>query len=756
MRPRILAFTTEFLLILASAAQAQFFGLPLYDQGIKLNSYVQADINQDGKTDIVAIRYGGPTGLQITSLLGNGTGGFGAPLNSPIAGISNSPYGQFLLADFNGDARLDVAVFGTDPVTGLNAVAVLFGKGDGTFQPALETILRNIAGPPAVRCAVSQGDFNGDGKVDIAYLVGIGNSYPYLPAAVNVLMGKGDGTFSLPVTTSLPSQIPYRCLVPGDFNNDKKLDLAVEGDDQVFMMLGNDDGTFQAPVSVASGVNSVVVADLNGDGNLDLVGAQFNSPGSNGLPSPIPTNISVFLGDGTGHFPTVHSYTGQGTETFELMAVNDLNGDGHPDIAYLAGTPQIVFPNPATTRIMTINILLNNGDGTFTPGKTYNAGSQSPAGLVAAPLGSSKKVDLAFSNADGGISVLLGNGDGTFRGNPVVQASGSDAQLGDFNGDGKPDLILADSPPPARYYPVAPEVLLGNGDGTFTVAPTGQYGRFSCSILPGSFAIGDYNQDGKLDLAGPASSDIDVCLGNGDGTFTIGGDYFDQEVQHTFALPADFNNDGKLDLAASDLGGFSILLGNGDGTFQNGIATGAKTPNSFPIFAVGDFNNDGKQDVAVLTSPGIAVYLGNGDGTFSGPIVTPGAKSGPVTVTDLNKDGKADLIVVANNGTFTVSLGNGDGTFQPPVAYAVKGGPTNHAAIADFNLDGNLDVAIGTLNAGVAVFFGDGTGKLSATPTTFRVGDPITALVTADFNGDKKPDLAVLLKDGLVVTLLNQ
>lgn len=722
MRSTLLAPATAFLLVLTSGAQAQFLSLPQYDNGVSLNSFVQADINKDGKSDIVGIRSVAPPAVEITVLLGNGTGGFDAPLNTTITEVDNVAQYQFRLADFNGDGRLDVAVFGTDHVTGQTAVAVLLGNGNGTFQAGRETVLGNVRPPLFAACSSNAGDYNGDGKMDIAYLSD--------SATLNVLLGKGDGTFSPPSTTSAA----FGCLATGDFNNDKKLDLAAAtGGGNISMLLGKGDGTFQSPVGVGKGgstIVAIVAAALNADGNLDLVALQGGSPPA----------VTVLLGDGTGHFPTKHTYNGPsgGYAYYPPIAVRDLNGDGHPDIAVLAG--------PLKARVLTI--LLNNGDGSFSPGKTYNGdgvnGVSINSGLLAADLNGDKKVDLAFSNGAGGVSVLLGNGNGTFKGNFAVPVPfyGTGVQVGGFNNDLKPDLVLSQSA----------NILLGNGDGTFTLKNT------SClsSSFFSSLAIGDYNKDGKLDLAGPtnlATLDvIAVCLGNGDGTFTRGGN-FDQGVSHGFALSGDFNHDGKLDLAASDLNGFSILLGNGDGTFQNGIPTGASGLKSF---GVGDFNHDGKLDIAAPSSSGIAVFLGNGDGTFKGPIVSPGPTFGLVTVTDLNKDGKLDLVVAGQGGPVTLLLGKGDGTFQAPLNYKPPGSSSTGAVIADFNLDGHLDVAVGTLSGVVGVFFGDGTGKLSTTPTTFRVGDPINGLATSDFNGDTKPDLAVLVRDGYLVTLLHQ
>lgn len=713
MRSTVLALAAA-LLALASGAQAQFLNLPQYDNGANLGPFVQADINGDGKVDIVSLT--GSTSPGITVLLGNGTGGFGAPIHTTISGVDGPFLGQVLLDDFNGDGHLDVAVYGKDHVTSQNVIAVMLGNGDGTFQTEKETIVG--MNPPSA-CTAAAGDFNGDGKVDLA-LTGL--------RSVVVLPGKGDGTFSAPLTTSTGTS-SFSCLAPGDFNNDKKLDLAVAGGTAgtIGVMLGNGDGTFQSPfVAARGGGEQLVAAQLNADDNLDLVSTQFNSPAS----------VTVLLGDGTGHFSTSHTYNAQGTELFRTLAVQDLNGDGHPDLAFLTsfGTSPI------------INIFLNNGDGSFTAGKIYNSdGLRVPIpGLLAADLNGDQKVDLAIGNGAGGISVLLGNGNGTFQGNFAVAggpAPGFGLGVGKFISS--PTFDLVDVAPGS-----VDQLLLGNGDGTFTVKNT------DCEVEPAT--IGDFNKDGKLDLAGPTQvagvQGIVVCLGNGDGTFAASG-VFDQGVTHHLALAGDFNNDGKLDLVASDHGGFSILLGNGDGTFQNGIPTAANA--TFPLLGFGDFNNDGKLDVVMPTASGIAVFLGKGDGTFEAPLVSPGPMSGIIAAVDLNKDGKKDLVIVGTGGPLNVMLGKGDGTFQAPVQYTVPGSSTTRALIADFNLDGKLDAAVGTSNGTVYVFFGDGTGKFS-TPTAFRTGSQVNALATGDFNGDKKPDLAVAVQAGYVVTLLHQ
>jgi hypothetical protein len=172
MRFRILLLLLPAVLVLGSSAAAQF--LPNYvqfDNGLNLGFFLQADINHDGHTDVVGI---GVT--QITVLLGNGSGGFGAPSNSPITGIDSVETTQFILGDFNDDGKPDVVVFGKDHVTGAPVFGVMLGNGNGTFQAPIETTpafaIPVQTGPSVV--TVVSGDFNGDGKLDLAYFGGPG------------------------------------------------------------------------------------------------------------------------------------------------------------------------------------------------------------------------------------------------------------------------------------------------------------------------------------------------------------------------------------------------------------------------------------------------------------------------------------------------------------------------------------------------------------------------------------------------------
>jgi hypothetical protein len=677
-----------------------------------------ADFNSDGKSDLVTANF---SSNDVSVLLGNGDGTFQPAVTYPV---DTAPV-LIIVADFNGDGKLDIltANEGSGSMCSVCSVSILLGNGDGTFQSQKLTSIAASAKTIAV------GDFNGDGTLDLAFPTAVPQQ-GY--SSLTVMLGNGDGTFQAPITAN-PGPFPTPPFVQAaDFNKDGKLDLAASGGNSggISVFLGNGDGTFQAAkttlLTPTVFVEPFVVQDFTGDGNLDV------------LFGGADTFVAVGNGDGTFQPQMILSSTGGGGSPNPPI-VADINGDGVPDLviggAYSGGTM----------------VALGNGGGKFQPAVTVTGlpGTSAAVG----DFNKDGKLDLATFNEDpgtlsGAASVALGYGDGTFQLDTVIDvasgllASNGFILTGDFNGDGKADLLAV-----FDFLQVGGEfgVLLGNGDGTFQKQI--MTGANACAsgagnILDCQAAAGDLNGDGKLDVVVTEGSScaggcsVGVFLGNGDGTFKPEVDY--NGAGSSVAL-ADFNGDGHLDIVTT--GGsnnnISLLLGKGDGTF--GFPTTIPTNGLANFVAVGDFNGDGKLDLAIVTGSDIAILLGNGDGTFGTEVDYPVPNCVWIAVGDFNGDGKLDL-ATANSSSNNVSvlLGNGDGTFGTATTYPVPNSATA-LAVGDFNGDGKIDLAVS--NGPVSILLGNGDGTFQPAVNFGTRGG--WRPVVADFNGDGSPDIAV-------------
>ena len=399
-------------------------------------------------------RYAGidsaPVTVSVTPLAGTG---FSPVTTYPVgpASVNGAPVaekspGSLAVADFNRDGKLDAVLPVYSAQTGTDSlIAVMIGNGNGSFQfPIYITAGTNIT-------SVAVGDFNGDGIPDVA-LADLGNpdASPAVSASINISLGNGDGTFRAPTIYPIPGQ-PYYLIV-GDFNLDGKEDVAVSnqaGATDVYVLLGNGNGTLGAPVGFATGTQTgafgLALGDFNGDGLPDIAVAE--------------EGIVILLGNGGGSF-TVGSVNVAGDDPNDVE-MGDFNGDGIADLVNANGPDN------------TISVFIGNGNGTFQPQMVYNV-DNTPISITVADINGDGKQDIAVANSYlfsgdtpplGTISILNGIGNGTFQAavNYPTGPTPVTVVQGDFTGEGTVDLATADLGDGSDTYPGDLGVLVSSG-----------------------------------------------------------------------------------------------------------------------------------------------------------------------------------------------------------------------------------------------------------------------------------------------------
>lgn len=723
-----------FVLLLARnlPAQANFlFPGQLFPVGSHPTAALAADLNGDGKMDLVVVNSGGNS---VSVLLGNGDGSF---LPQKTFATDFDPF-AIVIADVNGDGIPDIITAnGT-----AQSVSVLLGNGDGTFQPAKNIVL---ASAPADICVT---DIDGDGKLDIA---AAGNTSTG-GGVISVLRGNGDGTFQAPITSTFAATTPLLTFTFADVNGDGKLDavlttyyssggVGAPPEGGVLVVYGDGTGHFanSHAYPIAGTVYSYANIDVNGDGIPDAILIDSNDSGASPYSTVIPT---VILGTSKTSRAKVYSSNLAG------FVPVDFNGDGKIDLWY------------RENQIGRDTIYFGDGKGGFEQsGTVENAVVASPVAFadfngdgVADEIGFENSFVGTFSgNVLNYVGIFPGNGDGSFQALTELPAfdtsttsifGNAPIAMGDLTGNGRLDIVAAE------YCSGCNSLSAYNGLLTYLQQADGSLqggALFNTGVDPVAVVLADVNGDGKLDAltADNLSNTASVLLGNGDGTFMLRQSFAVGKSPSALQV-ADVNHDNKPDALVANSGDntLSVLLGNGDGTLQ--------TQATYPVgmqpaaLAVADFNGDGNPDAAVAnTGDGsVSILLGNAGGTFQPQTkVMVGSKPTAVVARDFNGDGKMDL-VVANSGDNTVSvlLGNGDGTFQAPVTYTVGNEPST-VVVDDLNGDGKPDIAVAdTGDANINVLLGNGDGTFQ-TAAVYYDPDSHPGMVAADINADGVPNL---------------
>ncbi len=696
-----------------------------------------AQLRASGHLDLIAVD-GDSNQVEVFS--GNGDGTFRAPMI--VASLNQTP--TFVLAgDFNKDGITDLAV---GLVVASNAMQpqfeVLIGDGTGAFPSAITPpLVDNESDSPLPTSWLASGDVDKDGLPDLVITVAFEGALTYLNRGGSAfqpgdIFNPGDGAVAVGL---------------GDMNGDGCLD-AVEtgGYGWLTIAKGNCNGTFTQngfTAELGDVDYAVTVADVNGDGKLDVVASSAFSEDEvvGGIGAVGGYLVSVLDGDGAGNVSPPSIYR-VGADAFSL-AVSDLSGDGFPDIV-------TINQHESST-----SLLLNDGKGGF----------GSPSGEAVGYIG-------GVSNAPNSLAT---------------------PQTVDVNGDGKPDVVLMEY---GQNSTLANQVAVLLNDGTGKLEPPIRSPITVGPNIPDPvFVAANFRSANKADLIYVSTYESDFVVafmpGNGDGTFGTATTLATLPDPYLVAA-GDFNGDGKLDFAVlgyanpgtpetDDTWELDVFLGNGDGTFRHlsPQTFPALTTTAFPYQLIaGDFNHDGKLDLLigsnanggwVASGDDLDLALGNGDGTFQTP-TTLFAHFGPVAVADLNNDGYLDLVQardpnadttqdalnIAGGSYFTpaitIYLGGPGGVFTKQATYYAPGlqfASTFPALVGHFEGSGNLDVALLTVqstltgpgNQFIQIFQGNGTGAFTPNGITYQLPLYDYPVVGGDFRGVGLTDMLDLV-----------
>ncbi len=645
--------------------------------GSPSSSVAVSDLNRDGKPDLALTQ---PQFNRVLVLLADpSVSGTFQP--GTVVTTQSEPV-HVALADMDRDGFLDLLV------ANRTSESISFHFGDGLTRSSSVALRSGAPPPPCGPLAMAPVDLNGDGILDLAVATDpcVTQTTPADTTSLVVLIGNGTGGF--------PTVRAYRAgrrqtflphgsvesIAVGDIDGDGDPDLALVGSipGQVTLMRIRADANFTdanpldfdvATYAAGSGAKSVVMADWNNDGKLDLAVANGSA-----------STVSVLLGNGDGTLrPRLDSPTGSDPSS---MAVADLNLDGRPDLAL-------------TGAFESVSVLLGNGSGQFGHQNSFATG-RSPGGVAVVDVNGDGRQDLALANRDGGtVSVLLGVGNGNFdnRQDFVTGTAPVAVVAGDLHRDGRIDLAVANRTSNAI------SILRGLGNGAFTLA--GAIPGLAGDGQPSSVAMADLNRDGWTDLVASHAGAGAVTLHRNDrsGAYTPPMN-LTAGISPSFVTVGDLNGDGWADLAVVDAGADKLLLfaNNGQGDFSS--STSLDTGIGPSSIAIGDLDRDGWADVVVANagsqntlSNSISVFFADTRGAYEPRLdLAAGFGATSVAIGDLNRDGLPDLAVVNRDAnTVSVLLGLGDRQFDTKIDFGTGDLP-RALALGDVNNDGGLDL----------------------------------------------------------------
>lgn len=721
-----------------------------YDVGAGAYGVVLADFNVDGKLDVAtANSFSNTTNVSI--LLGNGNGTFQTKVDYAFSGAAQP--NSILSADFNGDSKPDLVAANGSGAT------VFLGHGDGTLLPPVNYGSSNFASSVAV------GDFNADGKIDLAVC-----SYGFgVNGVVSVMLGNGNGTFLAPVNYSVAPN-PF-AITAADFNGDSKLDLATAGQGgNISVILGNGNGTFQSAANypAVQFPFGITVADFNIDGKTDVLiagnGGGFSISGGNGdgtFRNPVSFQAGGFFATATdlnvdGKLDLVTG--GQANSISVLLnqtgphsisgVIKDTNGQGMANVIVSLSGGAPMFRETDTNGAFAFHDLPAGANFTVTPGKSNYVFT--PPSLTVTNLSSNATADFTGTLLDYSIS---GKARDTF-GNPMsgvtITLSGSQNSVGVTTADGSysfPNLpgggnyTLTPSLPKFLFGP--PSSTINNLSSNRVVNFTGRVATFTISGVVTDVGNNSSLDDVTILLSGTryATTVTNSSSGYSFSGLPVDGDY--TVTAYSSGANAVFTN---ILISAPVSQTFTGLSANVTANFSAkrlNFDAGNLNPHGI---AQGDLNGDGKLDIAVATTTGtnIHVLIGNGDGTFK-PEVPYVANANPITVViaDFNADGKPDVASAnASGNDVSIFIGNGDGTLQARVNYPV-GTQATALAASDLNGDGKLDLGVLASNNRLNILIGNGDGTFQAAISK-TVPTAVGSISVADFNADNKPDLVLM------------